>query len=460
MATVAQVEATQVDNFDTENAILAFLADPGRLSLELPHMTTGQRKHVRRVVDQHPGQLRCESYGFGPERRLYLFKEAAPLFAFGEVVPAPPSVCSEVKLDEKGLDNLYGSTVEDLGSGGLRVKNTFIDGYAGMDDASEPMIFRSMPEAAQMARLAQLAKRVPSSDTSACARHLDLSAINEVTCNAEVPSPGRSSTSASGDNVGEANSASATAEGDSGSEDALGECISAERDIPLLPQGCSVRNTFIHIAGEDADVSENHRVVQSMPHGMFRQLLQGEIAAARHTLPPPPEKAPTMPFAPTPADMSFPPPPSMEPNLSRLLPMDPWMMPLFLPPVAPAAAQLPPVMAVGIANTGVATEACVAFPPGSEVIIDGLLKVPGFNGQRGIVQSLDADTGRYSVLLTEGARQLAKVKGENLRWAIPPPPSTFAAPMLVEDLSQQQVPTWMLPNFVDGSSCATGAPVF
>jgi hypothetical protein len=447
MAMVAQVEASQAaaSSFDAEKVILAFLADAGRLSLELPHMTTGQRKLVRRVVDQHPGQLRCESYGFGAERRLHLFKEAAPPLAFGEVVSAPPLVFGEVtQLDEKGPDNLHGSTERDHGSGGLRVKNTFIDGFVRTDDVSEAVIFRSMPEAAQMARITQVAKGIHGSDTCASARRLDLSAISETPCIAEAPSPGRSSTSASGDNIGESSNASADS-------------------MPALPQGCSVRNTFIHIAGEEAEnAADGSRVVQSMPHGMFRQSLQDEIAAAQHTLPPPPEG---WPVTPTLADMSFPPPPLMAPNLSRLFPMDPCMQgqfpvdPLMMPPLPPftpaATAQLPPAaMAAGTINIA-AAEAFAAFPPGSEVIIDGLLKAPAFNGQKGVVQSLDADTGRYSVLLTEGAGQWAKVKGGNLRWAMPPPPKTFAAPMLVEDMNQQQVPTWMLPSLGDTTSCST-----
>jgi hypothetical protein len=343
------------------------------------------------------------------------------------------------QLDGNGPDDIHGLTMQDHRSGGFSVKNTFIDGFVGTDHASAPAIFRSMPEAAQMARLTQMAKRVHGSDTSASARRLDLSAINEVACNAEVPSPGRSSTSASGDNIEKSSCASASAAGDCCSGVAFGECGSAESDKPALPQAYTVRNTFIHIAAEEADSAEIRRVVQSMPHGMFKQSLQDELAAAQHTLPPPPEKAPTMPSTPT--DMSFAPASIMAPNLLRflptepymhgVLPADPFMMRPTLPPFAPTD---------GTTDAGVATEPCGAFSPGSEVIIDGLLKAPGFNGLRGIVQSLDADTGRYSVLLIEGSRQLAKVKGENLRWAIPPPPSIH-------------------PNLIDASSFATGTPV-
>lgn len=58
------------------------------------------------------------------------------------------------------------------------------------------------------------------------------------------------------------------------------------------------------------------------------------------------------------------------------------------------------------------------FQVGSEVIIDGLIKAANFNGALAIVQSWDAETGRYNVILssnTANGEQRAKVKGENLR---------------------------------------------
>jgi len=41
----------------------------------LPHMTTGQRKQAKKFVDKFP-ELACESFGFGPERQLHVFKKA------------------------------------------------------------------------------------------------------------------------------------------------------------------------------------------------------------------------------------------------------------------------------------------------------------------------------------------------------------------------------------------------
>merc|ERR1711879_933565 len=58
---------------------------------------------------------------------------------------------------------------------------------------------------------------------------------------------------------------------------------------------------------------------------------------------------------------------------------------------------------------------------GTEVIIEGLVKAPSFNGALGVVQSFDVESGRYNVLLDGGSpgQRWAKIKGENLRQASP-----------------------------------------
>jgi len=63
-------------DFDATVAIVEFLADGSRSSLVLPHMTTGQRKNTKMLVDKYR-ELRCESFGFGAERQLHLFRVAA-----------------------------------------------------------------------------------------------------------------------------------------------------------------------------------------------------------------------------------------------------------------------------------------------------------------------------------------------------------------------------------------------
>lgn len=60
--------------FDAASAIAQFVSEPERTSLELPHLTTGQRKHVKALLQQYP-DLRCDSYGFGADRRLHVFKK-------------------------------------------------------------------------------------------------------------------------------------------------------------------------------------------------------------------------------------------------------------------------------------------------------------------------------------------------------------------------------------------------
>jgi hypothetical protein len=72
--TVAGVEGEEP--FDLESIIADLLADPSRDSVQLPRLTTGQRKQAKQLVEKYE-TLACESFGFGPERRLHLFKRAS-----------------------------------------------------------------------------------------------------------------------------------------------------------------------------------------------------------------------------------------------------------------------------------------------------------------------------------------------------------------------------------------------
>jgi hypothetical protein len=96
--------------FELELLIDSLLHDAGSFSLELPScLTPEQRKCARLVVDKHP-ELKCESYGFGSDRRLHVFKKSA-------------TTC-------------------------VRVKNTFVDGWEHIDgenDRCDAIIFRSVP---------------------------------------------------------------------------------------------------------------------------------------------------------------------------------------------------------------------------------------------------------------------------------------------------------------------------
>lgn len=63
------------EELDLEALVAEFLVDESRATLEMPRMSASQRKQAKRLVEQHPG-LRCESFGFGQDRQLHLFKEA------------------------------------------------------------------------------------------------------------------------------------------------------------------------------------------------------------------------------------------------------------------------------------------------------------------------------------------------------------------------------------------------
>lgn len=304
--------------FDLAAAIADFVADPTQEALELPKaLTAEQRKQAKRLADQHGG-LKCESFGFGAERQLHLFKK--------DNEPA------------------------------VRVKNTFIDDWVVSEQAAgeEPPHCRSMPTKLCAGRLAEREKD----------DRLALSPVVEGSPRESLVSAGDSSTMAR----------SCAPCADFGFSSALPE-------LPELPEGFryTVRDTFIHI---DTDPDVDRRAVQSMPHGAFQRQLEAESA------------------------------------VTQVLP--------GMPSLSPQRQQHEePVLET--------------YRAGSEVVIDGLSKLPDFNGRSAVVQSYDSATGRYTVLMdtpvgAAGAR-MAKVKFENLRPRLPPPPPySAAAPTL---LSQQ-----------------------
>lgn len=304
---------------DLQAMMEEFRLDAERTSLELPKtLSADQRKEARRLADQFP-ELKCESYGYGEERRLHVFKR-----------------------QEK-----------------LKVKNTFIDGWEGEGGSSEPIAFRSMPHNMPENLLERTLQR----------------------CLGGKQEPIKETSVAE---------ASPTA--------------SVAAELPPLPDGFQIRNTFIHI--EDVPVVE--RVVQSMPHGMFRQMLEAELssqdpAATGSTAAPAGYGAGAAP---------------------------PVAAPPMGPPSAPPTAAAPAVIA-----SAEDENAGDVLVPGTEVIIQGLVKLPDFNGLTGVVQSLDPASGRYDVLLNCPAGQCGwrwvKVKRSNCRLCMPPPPAS--APTLNMD---------------------------
>lgn len=130
------------------------------------------------------------------------------------------------------------------------------------------------------------------------------------------------------------------------------------------PSSVSVKNTFIDDWTTDTP-KEDPRIVQSMPHNMFGKCLTSELAAAAAESGDQPVKVPE---------------PVIEENV---------------------------------------------FSVGAEVVIEGLVKAPMFNGAIGTVHSWDTEAMRYNVYLafeTPTGQRWAKVKGENLNLVSPGPP--------------------------------------
>jgi len=400
-------------DFDFAKAIEEFLVDPSRRSLELPHMTTGQRKNARKLAEQHP-DLKCESYGFGQDRQLHLFKRISPQ-------PSP--------TDKNTL----------CATPAFSVKNTFIDDWSGAEP--EPIIFRSTPAPLNKQLLDALAADI-------CSKSVESPAADDV------------STTASHGH------APSTIEGSS-------PLSPADLSLPDLVEELQVRNTFIHIEDSSAD----ERAVQSMPHGMFGQLLAQEQEELLPEVKPKgpsgfllaplldadfvPEKEvkpkgpsgfllePLLNF-----DSSFQPLPEVRPTGASGLLLAPlldtnsclWSLPETVlpppssPPNVPAPSSPPnvppplnppssppntPPPSSTPSTPPPAYEAVLNVPPptagvlpsGAKVILQGLIKLPTFNGKPAVVDSWDAEAGRYAVSVESaaGVAQQAKVKPENLR---------------------------------------------
>ena len=222
--------------FDVSGAVQAFLADTMSTSLELPHMTTGQRRQTKKLVEQHP-KLTCESYGLGQERRLHLFKRrdeaatdvASNVIAFGDFPPA--SAPGPVG----GHPDKPAASMSDA----MRVKNTVIDDFVedSLDiSAQEPRAVATMPPA------------LPHN-------MLDITSRAEAKRDNETPSTAASSN----------HSATVSPTASPRTEHDMSSPMQNGLATPVV-------NTFIHYS-EAAD----KRIVQSMPHGMFGQCLITEL---------------------------------------------------------------------------------------------------------------------------------------------------------------------------------------
>jgi len=146
----------------------------------------------------------------------------------------------------------------------------------------------------------------------------------------------------------------------------------ADMSLPIMHGELMVRNTFIHMESPPAD----ERAVQSMPHGMFRRCILSECS----------KEVEVTPVASI---------PSAEPEAEPTVPS-----------TDDEAEEVAPL------------ELC----PGALVVVEGLVKLPAFNGRSAVVQSFDEETGRYNILIaSSGNCQQAKIKKENLRVVLPCP---------------------------------------
>lgn len=101
-----------------------------------------------------------------------------------------------------------------------------------------------------------------------------------------------------------------------------------------------------------------------------------------------------------------------------------------------------------------------ALAPGTDVIIQGLTKLPEFNGLAGTVQCLDEALGRYDILLPEPVgttgQRWAKVKRDNLSVAVQPQPPRHTPMLLLEPgpASSREASPLQLPPVLPGVDSA------
>jgi len=150
------------------------------------------------------------------------------------------------------------------------------------------------------------------------------------------------------------------------------------------PHSVNVKNTFIDDWIHADFVKADNRIVQSMPHNMFGQCLSAELAGLAMV-----EEE------------------KINATCSSIASKDstPRMSPRSSPRSSPRWEEEPVVEEQ-------------LFDLGTTVMIYGLVKAPSFNGAVGRVESWDAATGRYNVLLasaTSTGHRWAKLKAENLQ---------------------------------------------
>eukprot|EP00929_Paragymnodinium_shiwhaense_P100028 TRINITY_DN6202_c0_g1_i1.p1 TRINITY_DN6202_c0_g1~~TRINITY_DN6202_c0_g1_i1.p1 ORF type:complete len:499 (-),score=139.30 TRINITY_DN6202_c0_g1_i1:192-1688(-) len=405
--------AQNLQGFDVEKAVADFVADASQTSLQLPHMTTGQRKHAKRVVEKYT-ELTCESFGFGQERQLHLFKKAA--------APDAP---------KQQLPHLLERVPELSAKAGcaVSVKNTFIDDWQPMEQEKEAPVMRSMPPQLHKNSLQNALKeeggvmyvssvKQDQKPTAGVSSPAPSTAAPSCSPSASPNSPAVSELEARPNLVSPFSLAAAIP----GPTATLPPPAAAAAAAIAPPPGLSVRNTFIHV---DAQEASDERVVQSMPHDMFRKCLLEEVLQSLNSRKVPsaagPYDAAAAAFSTCMSSVqstashsatSTPP----QPPMAAPLPAHAGYPLLGVAHTAAAVPQQAPQLATPAPTMAVPEAA--SLMPGSEVVIEGLSKMPAFNGLLGTVESFDTETGRYTIQLvapTATGHKTAKLKAENLR---------------------------------------------
>lgn len=251
-------EQRGIEEFDIEVAIANFLADETSSSLELPHMTTGQRKQTKKAVDRHPG-LTCESYGFGQERQLHLFKKSQDTRTAGKTIPEP------IAVGKAAMSMSIQSPFPVRSSNTINAKNATIDGCftsEGNNTESKPVVSRSVPP--------MLSESVMGCSAAEDDNRLDSYLVGNVASKAEQQVDA-TCTDCSTDA-----SSSSSSHGDSSPTSSMGGMPRKPPGLPT-PTNVQIRNTFVHFETPHKD----DRAVQSMPHGMFGQCFWAEVLSER-----------------------------------------------------------------------------------------------------------------------------------------------------------------------------------
>lgn len=422
-----EVNASEKDDaFDLEATIAEFLCDEARTSIELPStLSAEQRKLARRLADQHP-ELKCQSYGIGVERQLHLFKK----------VVGRGGAHSSIGVIGQDRPADQGSAV--------RVKNTFIDGWEGDSKTEEQLICRSTPVGSSIVE--QTIQRCKMEGTLELAPVVEGGQKNI----SRVEEPTGSSSpvaSSSGQEPGQIGSSPGSEAGSRGQE------------LPSLPEGVkvSMRNTFIHI--ESVPDVERNTQSMSMPHGMFGRRIASELANQQDLV----SKGGVDDVPESPRDRydTLEGPllegPLLAPATGPLL-SGPLLSTTLVPSPTPSAPLTaaphwppPPLPSEGRGQQ-------IAL--GTDVIIQGLVKAPDFNGRAGVVQSFDYDTGRYNIHLNvpvgSAGHRWVKVKADNiLVQGPPPPPQNF--PNVVREGSSNLSAS--APEFRPAASVTATTPV-